>query len=110
MVSFAKDVKAIIDNENSDRAILVGHSMGGGVIAEAARLMPKKIVGIVGIDTLQNVAEHTPQSEIDQMVKPMEADFKSAAQNFVSTMFPKGTDQQLMNWVREERIKIKRMG
>ncbi len=102
MFSFAKDVKAIIDKERIDRAILIGHSMGGGVIAEAARLMPKKVVGIVGIDTLQNVGERTPQSVIDEMVKPFESDFKSAAQNFVSPMFPKGTDQQLMNWVKED--------
>jgi hypothetical protein len=31
--------------------------MGGGVIAEAARLMPGKVIGVVGVDTLQNVAE-----------------------------------------------------
>lgn len=102
MLSFANDVKAIIDKENIERAILIGHSMGGGVIAEAARLMPEKVVGIVGIDTLQNVAERTPQSVIDEMVKPFEADFKSAAQNFVSPMFLKGTDQQLVNWVKED--------
>jgi pimeloyl-ACP methyl ester carboxylesterase len=102
MLSFANDVKAIVDKENIGKAILIGHSMGGGVIAEAARLMPEKVVGIVGIDTLQNVAERTPQSVIDEMVKPFEADFKSAAQGFVSPMFLKGTDQQLMNWVKED--------
>ncbi len=102
MLSFANDVKAIIDKENIDRAILIGHSMGGGVIAEAARLMPEKVIGIVGVDTLQNVAEPIPQSEIDEMVKSFEADFKIAAQNFVTTMFPKGTDQQLVNWVKED--------
>ena len=64
--------------------------------------MPEKIVGIVGIDTLQNVAERTPQSVIDEMVKPFEADFKSATQNFVSPMFPEGTDQHLLNWVKED--------
>jgi len=102
MVSFANDVKAIIDKENIDRAILIGHSMGGGVIAEAARLMPQRVVGIVGIDTLQNVAERTPQSVIDAMVKSFEADFKRAARNFVSPMFPKDADQQLVNWVKED--------
>jgi len=102
MLSFANDVKAIIDKENIDKAILIGHSMGGGVIAEAARLMPERVVGIVGIDTLQNVAERTAQTVIDEMVRPFEDDFKSAAQNFVSPMFPKGTDQQLMNWVKED--------
>ena len=102
MLSFANDVKAIIDKENIDRAILIGHSMGGDVIAEAARLMPERVVGIVGVDTWQNVAERTPQTVIDEMVQPFEDDFKSAAQNFVSPMFPKGTDQQLMNWVKED--------
>ena len=102
MLSFANDVKAIIDKENIDRAILIGHSMGGGVIAEAAKLMPDKVIGIVGIDTLQNVAERIPQRQIDEMVKPFEADFKSATKRFVSPMFPKGTDQQLMNWVKED--------
>ena len=102
MLSFAHDVKAIIDKENIDRAILIGHSMGGGVIAEAAKLMPDKVVGIIGIDTLQNVAERIPQSVIDEMVEPFEEDFRSAAKSFVSPMFPKGTDQQLVNWVQED--------
>ncbi|MES9846200.1 MAG: alpha/beta hydrolase [Candidatus Sedimenticola sp. PURPLELP] len=102
MLSFANDVKAIIDKERIDRAILIGHSMGGGVIAETARLMPGQVVGIVGVDTLQNVAERTPQSVIDKMTEPLEADFKSAVQNFVTPMFPKGTDQYLVNWVKED--------
>ena len=102
MLSFANDVKAIIDKEQIDKAILIGHSMGGGVIAEAAKLMPDRVFGIVGVDTLQNVAERTPQSVIDSMVTPFEVDFKSAAQHFVSTMFPEGTDQQLINWVSED--------
>ncbi|MCI5123228.1 MAG: alpha/beta hydrolase [Candidatus Electrothrix sp. AR5] len=102
MLSFAKDVKAIIDKESIERAILIGHSMGGGVIAEAARLMPEKVVGIVAIDTLQNVGEQFPQSAIDGMVQPLEVDFKNATQDFVAPMFPKGTDQQLVNWVKED--------
>lgn len=33
-----------------------GHSMAGCVIAEAAKLMPKRVKGIIGVDTSQNVA------------------------------------------------------
>ncbi len=64
--------------------------------------MPEKVIGIVGVDTLQNVAERTPQSVIDAMTKPFETDFKSAEQNFVSPMFSEGSDQQLVNWVKED--------
>jgi hypothetical protein len=29
--------------------------MGGSVIAEAARLMPSLVIGLIGIDTLENI-------------------------------------------------------
>ncbi len=102
MLSFANDVKAIIDKEKINKAILVGHSMGGAVIAEAARLMPDKVIGIIGVDTLQNIAERTPQSVIDEMANPFEVDFNSAAQNFVSSMFVENSDQELVSWVKED--------
>lgn len=102
MLSFAKDVKAVIDREGIDRAILVGHSMGGAVIAEAARLMPEKVVGIIGVDTLHNVAEQVPHSVIDEMTQPFESDFKAATQAFVSGMFPAAADRQLTDWVKED--------
>ncbi|THB76764.1 MAG: alpha/beta hydrolase [Desulfobulbaceae bacterium] len=102
MLSFAEDIQAIMDKENIERAILIGHSMGGGIIAEAARLMPERVIGIIGIDTLQNVGKRYPQSVIDEMVQPFEADFKTAAQSFVAPMFPENADQQLVNWVKED--------
>ena len=64
--------------------------------------MPEKVVGIVGVDTLQNVAEHTPQADIDEMIKPFKADFKRATQNFVLPMFSQDSDPQLVNWVKED--------
>ena len=100
--SFANDVKAVVDKEQITRAILIGHSMGGGVIAEAARIMPKRVIGIIGIDTFHSVAEQMPQSAIDNMVNPFESNFKKAAQNFVASMFPSDTDKQLIRWVKED--------
>ena len=102
MVSFANDVKAVIDKEHVESAILIGHSMGGAVIAEAARLMPEKVIGIIGIDTLQNVGKRHPQQFIDDMVAPFDADFINATRNFVGAMFPQGADPRLVNWIRED--------
>ena len=102
MLSFARDVQAVIEREHIDRAILIGHSMGGSVIAEAARLMPGQVIGIIGVDTLQNVAERTPQSVIDDMIQPFEADFRTATQGFVASMFPAGSDPRLMRWIKED--------
>lgn len=102
MPSFAQDIRAIIDNEGIQNAIIIGHSMGGAVAAEAAKLMPDKVIGIVGVDTLQNVAEHIPQGVIDAMTAPFEADFFTAAHAFVAPMFLQGADGQLVQWVTED--------
>lgn len=102
MISFAHDVKAVLEKEEVGSAILIGHSMGGNVIAEAARLMPEKVVGIIGIDTMHNVAERVPQSVVDSMVVPFEADFEEAAKRFVLPMFPESNNHLLMRWVIED--------
>ncbi len=102
MLSFAQDMKAVIDKEKIDRAILIGHSMGGGVIAETAQLLPNKIIAIIGIDTFQNVDEKVPQEVLDGMIEPLENDFVNAAQSFVLPMLPKETDKELINWIKED--------
>jgi pimeloyl-ACP methyl ester carboxylesterase len=102
MISFAKDVKAVIEKDNINQAILIGHSMGGGVMAEVARIMPENVVAIIGIDTLQNVAEELPQKTLDEMAESFEIDFQNAMQAFVLPMFPEGTDEELISWVKED--------
>ncbi len=102
MLSFANDVKAVIEANNINRAILIGHSMGGGVIAEAARLVPKKIVAIIGVDTLHDVKETIPQKVVDDVAQPFEVDFHTAMQAFVLPMFPEGTDGELISWVKDD--------
>lgn len=102
MLSFANDVTAVMEREGIHRAILIGHSMGGGVIAKVSQLMPEKIISIVGIDTFHDVGEKLPQEAIDQMVKPFEDDFVSAVKNFVQGMFPNETDKELIRWIKED--------
>lgn len=102
ILSFAEDIKAVIEKEKINRAILIGHSMGGGIIAEASRLMPKKIISIIGIDTYQNVDEKFTQEALDGMITPFKDDFVNAAKGFVSPMIPEGTEKSLVNWIEED--------
>lgn len=102
MVSFANDIKAVIEKEGIDSAILIGHSMGGGVIAEAAKLMPTKVKGIIGVDTSQNVALKLSQGDLDLMTKPFEDDFQSGIAAFVKDSLPKNVDAELLYWVSED--------
>ncbi len=55
MRAFGEDVQAVTKATGSQSVILIGHSMGGSVIAEAAGLMPDRVFGLIGIDTLENI-------------------------------------------------------
>ena len=42
--------------------------MGGAVIAEAARLMPGRVAGLIGIDTLHNIEYPMTREELSKML------------------------------------------
>jgi pimeloyl-ACP methyl ester carboxylesterase len=54
MIAYAKDVLAIIEPLDLTNMILIGHSMGGSVMLELTKLIPDKIIGLIGVDTLFN--------------------------------------------------------
>ncbi|MGB9436494.1 MAG: alpha/beta hydrolase [Desulfobacterales bacterium] len=84
MKSFGEDVQAVAEATDSRRIILIGHSMGGSVIAEAARLMPNRVIGLIGIDTLENIEYPMTREELDQMMAPLAKDFEPEADNLLS--------------------------
>lgn len=99
MASFGEDVKAVTETIGSQTVILVGHSMGGSVIAEAARLMPERVIGLVGVDTLENVEYPMTREEFGAMISPFEKDFVSACRRFVGEMMVPGSDPALRDWI-----------
>jgi 3-oxoadipate enol-lactonase len=46
---FASDLRAIVDHEDLDDIVLIGHSMGVQVILDAYHLMPTRTAGIVAL-------------------------------------------------------------
>jgi len=67
MSSFGEDVKAVIEKLGLDQVILVGFSMGGPVVIETAKKLPKPVVGIVIVDGFQNVEMKFPPEVISHM-------------------------------------------
>jgi pimeloyl-ACP methyl ester carboxylesterase len=47
MELFGQDVKAVVDQLNLTNSILVGYSLGGAVIVEAAKLLGERVKGLV---------------------------------------------------------------
>ena len=99
MKAFGEDVRAVVEATESEDVILVGHSMGGSVIAEAARLMPKRVKGLIGVDTLGNVEYPMTSEEFEQMAAPMKKEFVSGSREFVKQMILPGTDPTLAEWI-----------
>ncbi|MDO9566696.1 MAG: alpha/beta hydrolase [Candidatus Desulfaltia sp.] len=99
MGAFGEDVRAVTEATGSNKVILIGHSMGGSVIAEAARLMPNRIVGLIGIDTLENIDYPMTREELKKMLSPLEKDFRTGSQQFVREMISPSTDPRLREWI-----------
>jgi pimeloyl-ACP methyl ester carboxylesterase len=96
MGAFGEDVVAVVNKLNFDQVVLVGHSMGGPVILEAARRMPKRVIELVGVDTLQNFEDKLTQEQIDDWFTPLRSNFAEATENFVRTMFTPNSDPALI--------------
>lgn len=99
MAAFGEDVKAAAETAGAGRVILIGHSMGGSVIAEAARLMPARVIGLIGVDTLENVEYPLTQEEFVKMTAPLREDFQAGSRGFVGQMLSTNTDAQLREWI-----------
>lgn len=83
MAAFAGDVAAVVEKLSLDNVILVGHAMGGCVILEAARMMPRRVIGLVGADTFSDIylQPHAPE-QIDAMLEIFHPDFADGIRKF----------------------------
>lgn len=86
MEAFGQDVKTVVESIGAERVILIGHSMGALVIAEAARLMPEKVIGLIAVDDLQNVEYPLGEEQFEEMTAPFKEDFVQGVRGFVSGM------------------------
>ena len=69
MGSFGEDVVAVLDKLDLKNVILIGFSMGGPVVIEAAERIPEHITGVVLVDTLQNIERIYSQKDINNIYK-----------------------------------------
>ena len=98
IASFGQDVATALSAVPNQKLILVGHSMGGPVAIEAARLLKNRVIGIVGVDTFKTIGLPPPsKAQIDAILKPFESDFIGHTRALVTdTFFAKGADPQLV--------------
>ena len=100
--SFGTDVAAVIKHLVLERVILVGHSMGGDVITDAALLLPGRIAGLVMVDVYKKLGTGRPTEQIDAFVADFSIDFPPKVQTLVRSMFLTNSDASLVESVAKD--------
>ncbi len=99
MPAFGADVVAVIEQLGLEDAVLIGHSMGGDVIVEAALALRRRVSGLVWVDVYTSLGEPRTEEEIQEFLQPFRDDFVAATRDLVGQMFVRGSDPQLVEWV-----------
>jgi len=93
---FGNDVDSVIKQLSLKNVILVGHSMAGDIVLQAAIDNPTKVMGLVGVDNFKNVGRiETAQSKADfaNAVEELGKHFKKIAFDYFNQdLFSKTTD------------------
>jgi pimeloyl-ACP methyl ester carboxylesterase len=97
MEKFGQDVATAVATLPNKQLILVGHSMGGPVAIEAARLLKGRVIGIIGVDTFKTIGAPLPSAaQLDAILKPFEANFIGHTREMIATrFFAPGANPQL---------------
>jgi pimeloyl-ACP methyl ester carboxylesterase len=101
MANYGRDVATAVATVPNRQLILVGHSMGGPVAIEAARLLGDRVIGIIGVDTFRSIGAPVPSAaQLDAAVKPFEANFIGHTRDVVTKyFFAPGANPQLVQKV-----------
>ena len=102
MEKFGEDVASVVNALKLKKVILIGHSMGGAVIIEAAKLLGDKVIGLIGADTYQSFSDSWTADQKEGFLKTFKENFKPTTIQFVKSLFPKTADSLLVKKVAED--------
>lgn len=94
--AFGQDVVAVVQQLGLRQVVLIGHSMSGPVIVEAARRLLTAVIGLVGADTWQNIQQTRTPAQVAEKAAPLRANFVEATQGIVQNMFHPTADTTLV--------------
>jgi pimeloyl-ACP methyl ester carboxylesterase len=94
--AFGQDVVAVVEQLGLEQAVLIGHSMGGAVIVEAAQPLSAEVIGMVGVETWHDVEHVRTAAEVDEFLAPFRTDFVEAMRALAPNLFAPSTDATLV--------------
>jgi pimeloyl-ACP methyl ester carboxylesterase len=109
MEEFARDVAAVLEAESVTTAVVAGHSLGGAVAVETARLLPGTVSRVVALDSLTYLSLFPAQSheQTEAMVRMFREDFAAAVRGLVEGGSPAGFDPVLKDAYFEKMVAVR---
>jgi pimeloyl-ACP methyl ester carboxylesterase len=101
---FAEAVSAVLRDAKVDKAIFIGHSMGGAVIARVHHHAPEKVAALVSVDGLLCRLSGTPEEGQALVVPFGSPQYLDHARGFISTFFPVPGTEALRERVMSEML------
>lgn len=94
---FARDVLAAIDAAGFGDFIAIGHSMGGAVAVEVARVVATRTRAVIAVDALTypTVYPCVPEARVAEVVGAFRDDFRTAVDATMEPVFVPETDPAL---------------
>ena len=97
IASFGQDVAAVVGSLGLRRVVLVGHSMGGDVVLDAALRLRGLVCGIVWVDVYDRLGGGRSLEEVEERLAPFYASFGPAVEAFVRGLFAPSADPALVS-------------
>jgi pimeloyl-ACP methyl ester carboxylesterase len=99
---FADDVIAVLDELALETVVLVGHSLGGPVVLEAA-LRSDRVIGVVGVDTFFDAWKTMTEETLSEFLAPLRDDFRQGTRDWVrSVMFTPTSDTAFVRRITDD--------
>ena len=87
IAAFGQDVVSVVEALGLKRVVLIGHSLGGPVVLEAARRMPGRVTGLVLVDTLVDFEQRLAAEEMEKLLSALQADYRATTTAMLSKLF-----------------------
>ncbi|MBL0270610.1 MAG: alpha/beta hydrolase [Chitinophagaceae bacterium] len=109
--NYTADIKALVDQLELKKLVLIGHSMSGDLILDYAQKYPGDLVGIVGIDNLHQPAgqlSEVQKLEVETFFDKMFSSYDSIVQNMMAVdLFQPSTDSSIRKRVLDDILRTK---
>jgi pimeloyl-ACP methyl ester carboxylesterase len=105
--NYGNDVINVIEKLDLKNVILIGHSMSGDIIIEAAIKNHKSIAGIIGIDNFKMIGiEFTKEqmNEMTGMFNAMVNDYRNSVPAFIGRLFHPSTGKDVRARVTDDIV------